>query len=768
MFRRGIPITLFFAGAVTAQTPQQIEFFEKSVRPLLATHCVECHGANEKKIRGGLRLTTKADFIKGGDSGPSVVPGKPDESRLIKGLHYTDENLKMPPKGKLSAADIAVLTKWVTDGAAWPETAVPSGERPKPGQLFTDEQRKFWAFQPVADPPVPAVKNAEWVKNPIDAFILSQLEAKGLTPAKPADRRTLLRRVTYDLIGLPPTPEEIQDFVDDNSAHAWEHVIDRLMRTPPYGESQARHWLDIARYADSNGLDENTAFANAFRYRDYVIKSFNEDKPYDTFIKEQIAGDLLPDAGTNPDRLTGTGFLVLGPKLLAEPDKQKMKLDIADEQADTVGKAFLGLTLGCARCHDHKFDPIPTRDYYGLLGMFTSTRTMKNLATVAAAHERPLPVGDGKAMVLAVDEGAKYGDVKGDGKPRNLFVQIRGNYLTPGEEAPAVFPRILAGETQVSVGGPSAPDAPKPEANQTRYGQSRPHSGRLELALWLADPKNPLPARVMANRVWLHLFGEGIVRTPDNFGKLGDRPTHPELLDWLATQFVRNGWSVKKLQKTILMSNTYRMSSTHDAAAALADPDNKRLWRFNRRRLEAEKIRDGLLFAAGNIDLKMGGSLLNNGNFSYVTISPALDALRYNNTRRSVYLPVIRNSVFDFFQSFDMAEPHVPNGKRASTVIAPQALYMMNSPFVKQQANVLAAKLLKDFPAAAEARVRDAYLRAYGRPPMPEEIRQAQSFVSQYETALAPKTPDPAKRSQTAWAGLCQAIFAASEFMYLN
>jgi len=371
-------------------------------------------------------------------------------------------------------------------------------------------------------------------------------------------------------------------------------------------------------------------------------------------------------------------------------------------------------------------------------------------------------------MVLAVEDGAKYGEVKGDGKPRNLFVQIRGSYLTPGEEAPAVFPRILAGETQTPVGGPTSPDAPKSDANQTRYGHSRPASGRLELANWLADPKNPLPARVMANRVWQHLFGEGIVRTPDNFGKLGDRPTHPELLDWLATQFVRDGWSFKKLQKAILMSNAYRMSSTHSESAALADPDNRLLWRFNSRRLEAEKIRDGLLFAAGAIDLKMGGSLLNNGNFSYVSNNPTLDATRYGNARRSVYLPVIRNVVFDFFQAFDVAEPHVSNSKRASTVIAPQALYLMNSPFVKQQADALAAKLLKDYPANAEARVREAYLRAYGRPPKGEELQQATSFVSQYESALATKTPAFAARSQTAWAGLCQAIFSASEFMYLN
>lgn len=1101
-------VWLALAALASAQTPA-IEYFEKSVRPLLDAHCMECHGANEKKIRGGLRLTSRAEMLKGGDTGPAIVPGKATDSLLIKGLSHTDDDLKMPPKGRLTDRDIAILIKWVNDGAVWPETGstAPKVEA-KPGELFTAEQKQFWAFQPIREPAIPAVKNSDWVKTPVDAFILSQLEAKGLTPAKMADKRTLIRRVTYDLTGLPPTPEEIRDFVDDVSANSWEHVIDRLQRSPQYGESQARHWLDIARYADSNGLDENTAFANAYRYRDYVIKSFNEDKPYDLFMREQIAGDLLPDANINPDRLTATGFLVVGPKLLAEPDKQKMKLDIADEQVDTIGKAFLGLTLGCARCHDHKFDPIPTRDYYSLLGMFTSTRTMKNLSTVAAAFERTLPTGEdpklvearnqaikikeaelqrltqqlrqrifaearervadyllatadargstgvarmgqkkekppgaivieaekytggnadrettyfgkdigiiyslkpenktatigvtipndgdydfeiryaslesrpvrllvngkvalpevakattggwnpehqtwraegrvplkkgrhtitlegvgllphidqfaflpplptgkmgdrrasagsvpevglarklipelitswnemlkqkkddpfwkpwlavrdlpddgfeaastpilakftepkavltgpaakslkdvaikyqqallatetGKKLindgagafqlkaslpanpeafypnelatiskltgevqtlqrqappvvtVLAVEDGAKYPEVRADGMPRNLFVQIRGSYLTPGEEAPAMFLRIIAGEQQqpISVG---ANDAMKHEPTQTRYGSSRLTSGRLELANWLADPKNPLPARVMANRVWQHLMGEGIVRTPDNFGKLGERPTHPELLDYLASQFINEGWSIKKLQKLILMSNTYRMASTNPQTAN-SDSENRLYSRANRKRLEAEKIRDSLLAVAGNIDLRMGGSLLNNGNFSYVSNGPVMDGLRYDNTRRSIYLPIIRNVVFDFFQVFDMAEPHVPNGKRASTVVAPQALFMMNNPFVRKQADVLADRLFQAHPNDPEARANLAYLLAYGRKMKSDEYTQLTSFITQYETALQSKIPDRTARNKAAWASFCHALFVANEMIYLN
>ena len=376
--------------------------------------CLECHGAAGKKVKGKLRLMSRADLLKGGDSGPAVVPGEPDKSRLIEAVRYKDVDLQMPPKGRLADAEIAVLEAWVKNGAVWPNVETTKIDRPKPGQLFTPEQKHFWAFQPMKDSPAPAVRDIGWVHSPIDAFILAKLEAKNLAPAGPADKYTLLRRVTFDLTGLPPTVDEIENFIKDHSPNAFEKVIDRLLASPAYGERWGRHWLDVARYADSNGLDENTAFGNAWRYRDYVIKSFNDDKPYNEFLREQIAGDLLPDADKNPDRLTGTGFLVLGPKVLAEPDKQKMKMDIADEQVDTLGKAVLGLTLGCARCHDHKFDPIPQRDYYSLLSIFTSTRTMKSLATVAHAFERPLPTGEKPEVVQARAKaiGAKQSEIK--------------------------------------------------------------------------------------------------------------------------------------------------------------------------------------------------------------------------------------------------------------------------------------------------------------------------------------------------------------------
>ncbi|MGV3720018.1 MAG: DUF1549 domain-containing protein, partial [Actinomycetota bacterium] len=383
--------------------PKAAAFFEAKIRPLLAQQCQGCHG--EKAQKGGLRVDNAAAFFKGGETGPMVVPGHPEKSSLIEVIGYA-KDLKMPPQGKLKPQQIADLTQWVSMGAPWPgydATAVVEGPA-KPGQLFTEEQKKFWAYQPVRDPAPPVVRNKAWVKSPIDAFILQKLEAKGLKPAAVTDRRTLIRRVTYDLTGLPPTPEEVRAFLADTSPTAYAKLIDRLLATPAYGERWGRHWLDIVRYADSNGLDENTAFANAWRYRDYVIKSFNQDKPYDDFVREQLAGDLLPasqDDEVNRDRLTATGFLVLGPKVLAEPDKQKMLMDIVDEQIDTTGKAFMGLTLGCARCHDHKFDPLPTMDYYSLAGIFKSTRTMQSLATVAKAYERPLADKEAVAKVQA-------------------------------------------------------------------------------------------------------------------------------------------------------------------------------------------------------------------------------------------------------------------------------------------------------------------------------------------------------------------------------
>lgn len=793
-------------GQTTPTDANALEFFEKRVRPLLVTHCSSCHGSDPKKRKGGLDLSHREAILRGGDSGPAAVPGKPDNSLLIQAIRYNDE-LKMPPKGKLKDSEIADLTKWVQDGLAWPsmqktEKTEVSASSAKSGATFTfsEAQKQFWAFQPMKASPLPEVKGKSWVQSPIDAFILAALEAKNLQPAPPADKRTLLRRVTFDLTGLPPTPEEINAFLADDSPNAWEKVIDRLLMSPAYGERWARHWLDVARYADSNGLDENTAFANAWRYRDYVVRSLNQDKPYDQFVREQLAGDLLThEPGLTheeqSDRLIATGFLVLGPKLLAEPDKTKMVMDIVDEQIDVTSKAFLGLTFSCSRCHDHKFDPLPTRDYYGWAGIFKSTKTMASLATVARALERPLKpdpetqkrldqhqeklqqaeaavnlVRFSPTSALAASTPAAIGlqqrwlrqrqkeleqikqnappvpmalAVEDEAHPAPVRVHIRGNHLTLGEEAPRIHPRILAGEQQVPV-----------PANR---------SGRLELAQWLTRPDHPLTARVMVNRVWLHHFGQGIVRSPDNFGQLGERPTHPELLDWLALDFVQNGWSLKKLHKTILMSNTYRMSTAYNANAALVDPDNRLLWRMNRRRLEAEAIRDAMLAVSGKLDRAMGGSFLATANFNYVGEKDP----NYNILRRSLYLPVVRSSVFDFFQVFDFVEPSVPNGKRNSTVVAPQALYLMNNEFVRQQATAFAERIVQHSGDDRE-KIRFAYLWAWGRLPNDAEIQRATAYLQAYNAALSNSENDAAKRRSLTWASWCQTLLAANEFLYLN
>jgi cell division protein FtsB len=582
-------------------------------------------------------------------------------------------------------------------------------------------------------------------------------------------------------------------------------------------------------------MDENTAFGHAWKYRDYVVKSFNADKPYDVFLREQIAGDLLPPTANEAerkDRLAALGFLTIGPKLLAEPDKQKLLLDIADEQLDTLGKSVLGLTLGCARCHDHKFDPIPTRDYYSLLAVFTSTRTMQNLNTVAKAFERSLTGPENPEVLqqrqeldklraevrklerefnrvkdkdpvrrrelheqanskrddikkrdatlpqddryLSVEEGstAAYGT-----QPRNLYVQIRGNYSTPGEEAPAIFPRILAGETQTPFVPTQPNPADKPEANKTRFGAIRERSGRRELADWLTDPKHPLTARVIVNRVWQHHFGEGLVRTPDNFGRLGERPTHPDLLDWLAGEFVnpthqlspRNGegdqmkpWSLKRLHKLILLSHTYQQSSIPNSVIRnphSKDPDNRLLSYFPRRRLDAESLRDAMLVVAGTLDRTVGGSLYNGPNLDYV------GEVKYDTTRRSLYLPVIRGKLFDFFLTFDFPDPGVTVGKRATTTVAPQALYLLNNPFVRQQANEFARRILNSAKDDA-ARVKGMYQQALLRDPTTEETARIVGFVAKCVAALDEQ--EAAKREQAAWAAVAQAVFASGEFGWVD
>jgi cytochrome c553 len=781
LFRLSLLALAFVIVPRTASAADGNTFFEKKVRPVLVEKCISCHG--EKKQAGELRVDSRKALLAGGDRGAAIVPGKPEESLLIRAVRHNEE-LKMPQKTKLPQADIDALAEWVKLGAPWPDdAAAPTPVAPKTGErAFTAEEKAFWAFQPVKRPAVPDVKDKAWVKNPIDAFILSKLEAAGMKPAKEADRRTLLRRLSFDLTGLPPTNDELEAFLKDERPSAWQRQVDRLLASSAYGEKWGRRWLDVARYADSNGMDENLSYANAWRYRDWVIKAVNADLPYNQFVRDQIAGDLVP-GGTDAeraDRLTATGFLMVGPKMLAEDDPMKMRMDIIDEQLDTVGQAFLGLTLGCARCHDHKFDPITAADYYGLAGFLYSTKTMRNYGVVAVWHERPIASKEEVAALAAYD--AKLAKMRSDqvaqdkpgfraalgfaavanyerhrktqaefqktrpkiaevmavedDKGQDLKIHLRGNHLTLGTVAPRRFLKVIAGDTPVSLDAKS--------------------SGRLELANWIASPAHPLTARVMANRIWAGHFGSGLVRTADNFGRLGERPSDPELLDYLADEFVKSGWSMKSLHRLIVNSAAYRMSSAGEPAYVPKDPDNRLLSHFNRRRLEAEELRDALFATAGTLDRTPGGTLLTVPNRQYVTSTGNRNYDGYQSTRRAVYLPVVRSAVYDVFQTFDFPDPSVPNGTRAATTIPTQALMFMNGAVTDRAAESFAKAVLAK-PGDDSTRIRSAYRTAFGRDATTTEV----------ETVLAYLKKSGANQLQ-AWRGFCRVLFASNEFMFVE
>ena len=781
-------------------TAQQIRFFETNVRPLLAERCFKCHG--DKKQWGGFRADSRKALLQGGDSGAAIVPGKPDKSLLIRAVRQVDDDLKMPKDDKLTARQVAALVRWVGMGAPFP-AATGAGKRTR--------DPNHWAFQPPAEWRVPAVANSNWPRSALDHFIRAKLEAAGLSPSTQADKRTLIRRVTFDLIGLPPTPEEIDGFLKDNSPDALARIVDRLLGSPRYGERWGRHWLDVARYADSNGFDENVAHGNAWRYRDYVVTAFNRDKPFDRFVIEQLAGDLLPFDGEaqQHEQLIATGFLSIGPKVLAETDEAKMRMDIIDEQLDTTGRAFLGLTLGCSRCHDHKFDPIDTADYYGLAGIFKSTLTMRKYTKVAEWHEHLLPSVAATAMkaefdakvasrksaiadfVAAADKLArekltKESNAKPPEKLESLYpaetkaklkklrdelaalekagpdlpaamgvtedkvtdiaIHVRGNPLKLGDVVPRRTPPVMR--------GPRVPQFTDKE------------SGRQKLGEWLVDPRHPLTARVFVNRIWRWHFGQGLVRTTDNFGLLGEAPSHPELLDWLARRFIADGWSVKALHRLILNSSTYQQSSTPAAETLSRDPENRLFGRADVRRLEAEAVRDTLLATSGQLDATMGGSLLKLKNRAYFFDHTSKDLTSYDSRRRSLYLPIVRNNVFDMLQLLDFPDPAVSTGNRATTVVASQALLMLNSDFVMQAAADFADRLLAD-SADDDQRLSRLYVIAFGRDPTADERQADRVFLAKVAQSQSTET-DTDKRRRQAWATLCHVTLAANEFIYVK
>ncbi len=755
------------AGAAVSRadsfTPEQIGFFETSIRPVLATHCYPCHSAQAKKLKAGLRLDSRAGVLAGGDSGPAIVAGDPAKSLLCKAVSHGDPDTAMPPKGKLDERVIANLARWVTQGAPWPAEQA-STTAPKTEWDWLALRRKHWAFQPMQRPVPPAVANPEWARGPIDRFILARLEAAGMAPAPAADRRTLLRRASFDLIGLPPTPAETDAFARDPNPDAFERVVERLLASPHYGERWARHWLDVARYSDGLGgfLDGPDKRGEAWRYRDWVVKALNRDLPFDRFVTSQIAGDLLDDGSA-----TATGFLALGPTYVSdggtEDGKAVALAETLDDRVDTVTRGLLGLTVSCARCHDHKFDPIPTQDYYSLAGVFQNTRNnecpapetpraeidgyergqkairecesqLGSIRNGAKQAKRGLSAEETEAVAAKEKElarwkaeaPAKYPVVHAvaDSGNADMRVALRGNLLKPGEVAPRRFLRIVAGE------------APRPFTRG---------SGRLELAGAIVDPENPLTARVLVNRVWMHHFGRALVRTPDNFGMAGEKPTHPELLDWLARDFIGSGWSLKHLHRAIMLSAAYRMDSHTDRHRFEKDGDNRLLWRMEPRRLDAEAWRDALLAVTGDLDPTLGG--------------PSTESI-LQSPRRTLYSVISRNGdrfeSDDFLRLFDLPSARATSGGRTASIVPQQFLFAMNNPFMAKRAAALVTRLPR---GTTPARIDGTYRLLYGRPPTGRELQVGVAFLETGATAGAPP-------STASWEAYAHVLLSANEFLF--
>jgi hypothetical protein len=790
---------LLFGGSVGLAKADlaRLEFFEKKVRPALVKHCYECHSSKSEKVKGGLLLDTKLGIRNGGELGPAVVPGNLKKSLLIEAIHWKNEDLLMPPKKKLPHDVIKVFEQWVKIGAPDPRT----GQTVVKDEIDIEEGKKFWAFRPL-EHSEPELRDREWARTPIDGFVKAGLEAKGLSPAPDADKATLIRRVFFDLTGLPPSPDQLEGFLANDEPDAYEQAVDRLLASPQFGVRWGRHWLDVARYAESNGMERNAAFPYAWRFRDYVVESFNEDKPFDQFIREQVAGDLLPGEPTD-DRLVATGFLAMGPKSLNNRNVAEFKMDLVDEQIDVTTRAFMGLTVACARCHDHKFDPIPTEDYYSMAGIFKSTQALfggggsgvrqttrlielqngrgepveqnTDYAKLIAANQDELKSLNKKVASLKKELKGKFKEdpiyketlskIKKtqkelkknrarltkskkqtgplamgvrEGKPEDAKVHIRGNVSTLGKVIPRGFPQVL-------------------DFSNVQIDSSQ--SGRLQLAEWLADPANPLTPRVFANRVWHHLFGRGIVSTVDNFGETGERPSNLPLLDHLATRFVEDGWSVKKLVREVVLSRAYQMSSAHDPANAKIDPDNALFWKMNQRRLDAESMRDAMLAVSGRLVLspaegspvqKMDGNIGRNPKQLEELRKAELD-------NRSIYLPVARQAIPDVLKTFDFAEPSIIVGRRDVTTVPTQALFLLNSDFVIAQAKALAEGLAE---VRKEDRIDRAYRLLFARLPTSVEKIRTRSFLEdcvKYEDS-----------ELQAWTTLCQALMASAEFRYLN
>ena len=923
--------SLVVVGLSNARAAGRFDFFEKEIRPLLHKHCYKCHSTEAEKLKGGLLLDSRQGWETGGDSGPAIVSGDVEGSLLLRAVSYEDADLQMPPKYKLADHERAALGKWVEAGAADPRDHQTEG---KAKGVDLVKGRGFWSFQPVTNQPVPKMNPAPSQGEnlgAIDRFILARLAKKGIERVDLARPETLLRRLYFDLIGLPPTPDQMDDFLADPSPEAYARLVDRLLGSPQFGETWGRHWLDVARFAESSGGGRSLMFKDAWRFRDYVINAFNDDKPFDQLIREQIAGDLMP-AGTREEqneRFVATGFLALGPHNYELQDKELLRMEVVDEQIETVGRAFLGMTLGCARCHDHKFDPVPADDYYALAGIFRSTQSLvpgnvsgwvarelepeptqkkaierhtgetreANAALKAAKKELRKAEGiSGKTGVIVDDlQAEKIGDWmkstsnktyfgdnyihdKGEGKGQKKVIftaelkeageyEVRFGYTTGtnrAQEAPVTIEhangpttirinqrekppindnfkimgrfQFNAGKAVVSVSNANTRDVVVADAvvfvpvaelkkdsvpgqrlaklrgevdrlvmrvdalkktkstnlpkamsvqDEKETGDWHVHirgeirnkgavvprgflqaasktktvaqptiaagrSGRLELAEWVASSDNPLTSRVMVNRIWHHLIGKGLVRTTDNFGMMGEKPSHAVLLDWLAHQFVVDQWSVKKMIRRIVMSRTYRLASTGESVGGVADPENRLIWRANRKRLTAEAIRDSILSVSGQLSMQQGGPTIR--KFSQYDFG-----YEFNTIRRSVYVPLFRNTLLEGLEAFDVANPNVVSGRRSETTLPTQALYLMNSPFVNAEAERAGERISRNGVTDAE-RVRLAYRLSLGREPSAIEADVVMKFIGKSKIGQKSRT----------WSALAHSLFSSVDFRHLD
>lgn len=830
--------------------PQEhLAFFESKIRPVLVEHCYQCHSSTSKTVQGGLRLDSRRGLIKGGDAGPAVVPGKADESLILQALRH--DGIKMPPKERLADSVIRDFETWIGMGAPDPR----DGKDPQAARTIDiEEGRRHWAFQPVDDPDIPLAKETSWAIDPLDRFVLARLEAAGLKPVADADRYVWLRRVSLDLIGLPPTPAEIEEFVRDDSPRACETVVDRLLGSRAYGERWARHWLDLTGYADMMGTSNDVFAEHAWRYRDYLIEALHKDKPFDRFVREQIAGDLLSadSPQEQAENITATGFLMVGDVEIVEPDKAKLEADHVDAQVAKIGTAFLGMTLNCVRCHDHKFDPVGLPDYYGIAGMLRSSPSTHKIpfgvwsllnstelpetpeqlaarqqqesmhaeqlaamkterdqlstekksltdelaqleaaAKAAATNDRAVPEAEqAPSSAAAADAQAKLAALRKRRDELNARLNTLGPAIQHAEFFSSKAPKAFAmrdGNAPADMpiyirGNPYAPGIVIPRgtlrvASWDRFPEiPAGQSGRLQLAEWLADRRNPLTARVAVNRVWQKLFGEGLVRSVDYFGTRGEQPSHPELLDHLATRFMRSGWSRKQLIRSIVLSRTYRLSSSNDAAAMQVDPDNRLLWRMNRQRLEAEAIRDALLSVSGELQPSRGGPALvlehveNCGELVQQGVNPP----NYSHRRprageefvRTIYLPVMRTNTAknDRLRSFfDFVNPAQIAGQRSQTAAPTQSLFVMNHELFRKRAKHLADRLIAE-SSNADARLQQLWLRVLNRPISPAEQDDARAFLSQLSSTI--DAAEPAARELLCWQELCHAVLAANEFIF--